>query len=271
MPELPEVETIVRQLKKRGVEQRKILAVRIDWPKMIAPYSYSSFSKKICGERIVKLSRKGKWIIFELSNKKYLLIHLRMSGSFSKKPSKYDRAEILLSGSVKLYYRDSRKFGKWIYTLNPSTILNKLGPDAMSKSFTWEYFSNLIMNKNRMIKPLLLDQAFIAGIGNIYADEALWLSKIHPKKIAKSINLDDQKKLYHSIKEVLKIGIRNRGTSLGKGKSNYKDLNGKSGRPKDMVKAYGRTGQDCERCSGKMEKIYVAQRGTTICPYCQFL
>ena len=91
------------------------------------------------------------------------------------------------------------------------------------------------------------------------------------KKIAKTISIDDQKKLYHSIKEVLKIGIRNRGTSLGKGKSNYKDLNGKSGRPKDMVKAYGRAGQDCERCKAKMEKIYVAQRGTTICPNCQFL
>ena len=91
-----------------------------------------------------------------------------------------------------------------------------------------------------MIKPFLLDQSFIAGIGNIYADEALWLAKNSPKKIANTISVNDQKKLYSSIQEVLKIGIRNRGTSLGKGKSNYKDLNGKSGRPKDMVKAYGR-------------------------------
>lgn len=269
MPELPEVETIVRQLKKRGVEQREILAVRIDWPKMIAPYSCSSFSKKICNERIIKLSRNGKWIIFELSNNKFLLVHLRMSGSFSKKPSKYDRAEILLSGGVKLFYRDSRKFGKWIFTYNPSSILNKLGPDALSKDFSWKYFYELMNKKNRMIKPFLLDQSFIAGIGNIYADEALWLAKIHPKKISNTISINDQKKLYSSIQEVLKIGIRNRGTSLGKGKSNYKDLNGKSGRPKDMVKAYGRRGENCERCSNTMEKIYVAQRGTTICPKCQ--
>ena len=189
MPELPEVETIVRQLKKRGVEQRKILAVRIDWPKMIAPYSYSFFSKKICGERIVKLSRKGKWIIFELSNKKYLLIHLRMSGSFSKRPSKYDRAEILLSGGVKLFYRDSRKFGKWIYTLNPLTILNKLGPDAMSKRFTWEYFSNLIIKKNRMIKPLLLDQTFIAELEIFMQMRHYGYQKYIQKKLQKQLVL----------------------------------------------------------------------------------
>ena len=110
-----------------------------------------------CVSRLIDciLSRNGKLIVFELSNNKFLLVHLRMSGSFSKKPSKYDRAEILLSGGVKLFYRDSRKFGKWIFTYNPSSILNKLWPDALSKDFSWKYFHELMNKKNRMIKQFL--------------------------------------------------------------------------------------------------------------------
>ena len=116
-----------------------------------------------------------------------------------------------------------------------------------------------------------MDQSFIAGIGNIYADEALWLSKIHPKTSSSSLNIEERKILFKSISDVLEIGIRNKGTSLGKGKSNFKNHDGKRGKNRELVKAYGRNGLLCERCKSKMEKIYVAQRGTTVCNYCQVL
>lgn len=269
MPELPEVETVVRQLRKRSIEGREILAVRIDWLPMIKPLTEKQFSKQICFQKIVTISRYGKWIIFYLSNSKCLLIHLRMSGNFLKNSSKYDRAEILLSGGVRLYFKDPRKFGKWILADDDNLILSRLGPDALSDNFTFVYFRNKIMNKKRMIKPFLLDQSFIAGIGNIYADEALWLAKIHPKKNSHHLNSKEIGLLYKSIINVLKIGIKNKGTSLGKGKSNFKNHNGEEGKNKDIVKAYGRSGLPCERCNTKMSKIYVAQRGTTICTNCQ--
>ena len=122
-----------------------------------------------------------------------------------------------------------------------------------------------------MLKPFLLDQSFIAGIGNIYADEALWLSRIHPKSTSSYLSKVKAKKLYKAIIEVLKIGIYNNGTSLGMGKSNFKSYDGNYGEAQEEVKAYGRNGKTCKRCSNLMVKIYVAQRGTTICPKCQII
>ncbi|MFL2859291.1 MAG: DNA-formamidopyrimidine glycosylase [Pontiellaceae bacterium] len=269
MPELPEVETVVRQLRNSKIENRTIVDVKIDWLPIIKPFSYKEFSASICNEKIIKILRHGKWIIFLLSNKKFIFIHLRMSGNFSRTKSKYDRAELLLSDGKRLFFRDTRKFGRWVYTKNPDLILNKLGPDAISENFSFEYFYNILQKKNRMIKPFLLDQSFIAGIGNIYADEALWLAKIHPKRNTNTLNKKNIKKLFNAIIEVLNIGIKNNGTSLGKGKSNFKGYNGESGEAQDEVNAYGRHGKECYRCRSIMNKIYVAQRGTTICPRCQ--
>lgn len=271
MPELPEVETVVRQLQKSGIENHTILKVKIDWLPIIKPFSKKEFSKNICNEKIKKISRHGKWIIFQLSNDKFIFAHLRMSGNFSNMQSKYDRAEITLSNKKKLFFKDTRKFGRWIFTTEPKKILDQLGPDAISDDFSFEYFYSRLSNKNRMIKPFLLDQTFIAGIGNIYADEALWLSRIHPKSLSSSISKIKAKKLYKAIIEVLKIGIHNNGTSLGKGKSNFKGYDGNYGEAQEEVKAYGRQGKVCKRCNNLMIKIYVAQRGTTICPKCQVI
>ena len=271
MPELPEVETIVRQLRDRGIEGREILAVRIDWPRMVEPLKPKDFTQSICGTKIKEVGRTGKWIHIELNSGQHWMIHLRMAGSFSKKRSKFDRAEVLLTGGVKLYFRDTRKFGRWKLVDDPQEILGKLGPDALSPYFTSSYLDSVLTQRKRAIKPLLLDQSLIAGIGNIYADEALWYTSIHPQRCSNSLMPDERKALYRAIRHVLRIGVKNRGTSLGKGQTNYRDMNGESGSHRKRVKAYGRRGLPCERCNTPLEKIVVAQRGTTICPFCQVL
>lgn len=269
MPELPEVETIVRQLRARGVEGRTILSVKVGWTRMVEPLSAASFSKQIRGTTIDQISRVGKWMMFSLSSGKTIMIHLRMSGSFSMEKGGHDRIVLKLSDGLNLYYRDTRKFGRWRLVDDPQEILGKLGPDALSRRFTRSYFHDVLGKRHRMIKPLILDQSIVAGLGNIYADEALWEAKIHPERRSDSLTDAELEKLFIAIKHVLNIGVKNRGTSLGDGKMNYRDVEGQSGGHREMVKAYGRSGKPCERCGTRLKKNVVSQRGTTFCPDCQ--
>ena len=269
MPELPEVETIVRQLRERGVEGRTIEQVRITWAPMVAPYSKRAFTQRLQNRQILSVERRGKWIEMALSDGHFLFIHLRMAGSFSDQPSPHDRAVMKLSGDLHLYYRDTRKFGRWLWVEDPKTITDRLGPDALSRRFSCSYFAKLLATRSRQLKPLLLDQACVAGLGNIYADEALWLSQLHPQRRADTLTQKEVQALYTAIRKVLRIGVANRGTSLGEGKSNYRDMEGSSGENRAQVQAYGRGGKPCPRCGTPLIKIVVAQRGTTLCPRCQ--
>lgn len=269
MPELPEVETIVRQLRARGVEGREILSIRVNWARTVEPLSAASFSKQICGTTLSEISRVGKWMMFSLSSGKTIMIHLRMSGSFSIAAGSHDRIILKLSDGLTLYYRDTRKFGRWRLVEDPQEILSKLGPDALTRQFTRNYFRETIRKRHRMIKPLILDQSVVAGLGNIYADEALWEAKVHPERRSDSLTDAELESLFNAIKHVLKIGVKNRGTSLGDGKTNYRDVDGESGGHREKVKAYGRSGKPCLRCKKTLKKIIVAQRGTTYCPNCQ--
>lgn len=271
MPELPEVETIARQLRARGVEGKEILSVKVDWARTIEPLSVASFSKQVRGTTIDEISRVGKWMLFSLSSGKTIMIHLRMAGSFSMEAGQHDRIVLKLSNGLTLHYRDTRKFGRWKLVDDPEEILGRLGPDALTRQFTLKYFSGAMRQRHRMIKPLILDQAIMAGLGNIYADEALWESKIHPERLSDSLSDAEQSTLFKAIKHVLTVGVRNRGTSLGDGKTNYRDVEGESGGHREEVKAYGRTGKPCERCGSLLEKTVVAQRGTHYCPACQML
>ncbi len=271
MPELPEVETIARQLRARGVEGREILSVKISWAKTIAPFTTAQFAKRVCGTTIIQISRVGKWMMFSLSSGQTLMIHLRMAGSFSTEKGPHDRIVMQLSDGLDLYYRDTRKFGRWKLVDDPNAILGKLGPDALTRRFSLNYFSEAVQKRHRMIKPLILDQSVVAGLGNIYADEALWESGIHPERLSDSLTADERGALFKAIKHVLKIGVKNRGTSLGNGKTNYRDVEGASGGHREMVKAYGRGGKPCVRCKTPLVKTTVAQRGTTFCPSCQKL
>lgn len=269
MPELPEVETIARQLRGRGIEGQEILSVKVNWAPMVEPLSVPVFSKKIRGTTIDEISRVGKWLLFSLSSGQTLMIHLRMAGSFSMEQGAHDRIVLTLSDGLKLYYRDTRKFGRWKLVDDPQVILSKLGPDALTRNFTRNYFSEAMQKRHRMIKPLILDQGIVAGLGNIYADEALWESKIHPERVSDSLSDAELGKLFKAIKHVLTVGVNNRGTSLGVGKTNYRDVDGEAGGHRESVKAYGRGGLSCIRCEVTLTKIVVAQRGTTFCPRCQ--
>lgn len=271
MPELPEVETIVRQLRARGVEGRKILSVKVNWARTVEPLSVQRFSEEVRGTIITAVSRTGKWMLFSLSSGRTIMIHLRMAGSFSMEAGQHDRLVLKLSDGLTLYYRDTRKFGRWKLVEDPESILGNLGPDALTRRFTKKYFTLAIHSRHRMIKPLILDQSIVAGLGNIYADEALWEAKIHPQRLSDSLSNAELERLFRAIKHVLKVGVRNRGTSLGDGKTNYRDVEGSSGGHRAQVKAYGRVGKPCERCGSPLEKIVVAQRGTHFCRVCQSL
>ena len=271
MPELPEVETIVRQLRARGAEGREVLSVKVNWARTVEPFSISTFSKQIRGTTIDEISRVGKWMLFSLNSGKTIMIHLRMSGSISISPSAHDRIVLKLSDGLTLHYRDTRKFGRWKLVDDPEVVLDKLGPDALTPRFSPKYFSAAMGKRHRMIKPLILDQSIVAGLGNIYADEALWESQIHPERLSDTLSDAELATLHKAIKQVLKVGVRNRGTSLGDGKTNYRDVEGASGGHRAQVKAYGRTGKPCKRCGSLLEKMVVAQRGTHFCPVCQAL
>ena len=269
MPELPEVETIARQLRSHGVEGRKILSVKVNWARTVDPLTVSAFSSQICGTTIQQISRVGKWMMFALNSGQTIMIHLRMAGSFSMEPGAHDRLVLNLSDGLSLYYRDTRKFGRWRLVDDPDQILSALGPDALTRRFTRNYFQEEMRRRHRKVKPLILDQSIVAGLGNIYADEALWEAKIHPERLSNSLSDAELEKLFKAIKHVLRVGVKNRGTSLGEGKTNYRDVDGVSGGHRAEVKAYGRGGQPCKRCGSTLEKTVVAQRGTHFCPSCQ--
>jgi len=269
MPELPEVETIARQLRARGVEGKTILTVKVNWAPTIQPLSVAQFSRQVRGQTIDTISRVGKWMLFSLRSGQTLMIHLRMAGSFSMEQGSHDRIVMKLSDGLTLYYRDTRKFGRWKLVDDPQVILGNLGPDALTRRFSRHYFKDTMKNRHRMIKPLILDQGIVAGLGNIYADEALWEAQIHPERLSDSLSDEELERLFRAIKHVLNIGVRNRGTSLGAGKTNYRDVEGESGGHREKVKAYGRGGKPCTRCKMLLERTVVAQRGTTYCPACQ--
>jgi len=268
MPELPEVETIRRQLCEAGAEGRTIEKISIGWPRTVDPLSPAAFRQRVKGRTIQKLDRHGKWLIFELDGKDNLLVHLRMTGGFylsqgTLKNVPYQRALLQLRVWLNLHFRDPRKFGRFRLDIAPQG----LGPDVLT--LTKRQFFQGLEKKNRGLKVLLLDQSFIAGVGNIYADEALFEARLHPERRSSSLSAEETEALYKAVKRVIKAGVRNGGTSLGDGQGNYTDLNGKSGGHREKVKVYGRAGQPCVVCGTPLEKITLAQRTTVFCPECQ--
>ncbi|MFA5688955.1 MAG: bifunctional DNA-formamidopyrimidine glycosylase/DNA-(apurinic or apyrimidinic site) lyase [Kiritimatiellales bacterium] len=269
MPELPEVETIRRQLCAAGIEGRKITGVEINWYRLCEPVAPPEFSKRLLHRTIKKLDRHGKWLIFQLTGKENLLVHLRMTGGFylstgRLKKGQHDRAVLKLSGGLNLHFRDPRKFGRWKLAAGAP---EKLGPDALT--VTKKEFFEQFTKKNKALKALLLDQEFIAGVGNIYADEALFEAKLHPLRKSGTLTPTEREQLYRAVVKVIRAGVKNKGTSLGDGQGNFTDLNGESGGYRVKVKAYGRAGEPCESCGIPLEKITVAQRTTVFCPGCQ--
>ncbi|MGA2504550.1 MAG: bifunctional DNA-formamidopyrimidine glycosylase/DNA-(apurinic or apyrimidinic site) lyase [Anaerolineales bacterium] len=264
MPELPEVETITRTLRPVLIG-KTILSADLRWPRTLATPSPAAFKKRLIGQRIDSISRRAKFLDLHLSNA-HLIIHLRMSGDLlvvlgGYHPAKHDRLILQLSGDTSLIFTDPRKFGRVWLVKDTDEIFRDLGMEPLSDGFSPEWLYSALRNRQRQLKPLLLDQNFIAGLGNIYADEALFLAKLHPLTPSDSITKKQGNGLWRAIREVLEEGIRRNGASI--------DWVYRGGDFQNHFRVYGRTGEPCQVCKTPIERITVGQRGTHFCPHCQ--
>lgn len=274
MPELPEVQTIVNDLRAARLEGQTIKAAKVFWARTIAEPSAKAFCNQIRGRTIDAIHRRGKFIVFDFHNHCHLLMHLRMSGRLhlvsAKKPrKKHEHVLLYLDDGQQLRFHDTRKFGRLYLMSDADPILGRLGPEPLAQGFTHQKLAGRLKARKRLLKPLLLDQTFIAGLGNIYVDEALWESKIHPCRMAASLSETEMRALHRAIPRVLKQGLKNLGTSLGNAKTNFYSVAKHQGRNSDQLNVFRRTGRPCPRCNTEIQRILVGQRSTHICPKCQ--
>ena len=274
MPELPEVQTIVNDLNAANIAGKTIMGAKVFWSRTIAEPSARAFCSRIKGKKISAIRRRGKFVVFDFNTKDHMLLHLRMSGRLHLVPcdlprKKHEHVILSFKDGRQLRFHDTRKFGRFYLISDDEKILGRLGPEPLASSFTLNIFARSLSARKRLLKPLLLDQTFIAGLGNIYVDEALWESKIDPRRIAASLSKSEIRALHRAIPRVLKRGLKNLGTSLGTGKTNFYSIAKHQGRNRDELKVFRRTDQPCPRCQATIRRIIVGQRSTHICPKCQ--
>lgn len=244
MPELPEVETIRQELAKEIV------------------------GKKLQGVKITGVRRRAKILIIDLANKESLVFHLKLTGQLflNSQPTKYSRAVFNFDDGSNLVFNDVRKFGWWKRVKNTSSIEKEFGPEPLEKDFTLEKFKQILSKrKSAKIKPLLMDQKFIAGIGNIYSDEILFEAKVNPLTLVKNLIPQQIEKIFKAIKKILKVAIQYQGSSV----EWYLDLYGREGGYLKYHKVYQRTGQSCFRCGTKIKRLKIGGRSAHFCPSCQ--
>lgn len=265
MPELPEVESTARFLNQR-VAGAKISSVDVRWARTVSTHRPSDFRSSLLGRKISRVCRRGKFVLFELDpGPEVLLAHMRMSGSFdvlSAKAEKdtHDRLIWGLSTGKEIRFCDPRKFGRVYLVKNTEDVLGRLGVEPLSAAFTPGTLASLLSDQRARVKPFLLRQDRIAGLGNIYVDEALWFAKVHPLRAAGSLKSPEIDLLHQGVQVILKEAIAKSGTDFGDGVvygGGYEPL------------VYGRDGEPCRRCHGLIKRIVVAQRGTHVCLRCQ--
>jgi len=300
MPELPEVETIVRDLRPLLVG-RRIRSAGVTWDRTIAPTPSTEplgeparaqrFCLDVAGRRITAVTRRGKHIVLHLDDDDRLIVHLRMTGHLLWEETapaghairetgadyvyahsddhKHTRAVLELDGG-RLRFTDTRKFGRiWLTAGDEAeAVLGDLGPEPLADDFTPADFAARLRRRRGRIKPLLLNQRFLAGLGNIYTDEALHQARIHPLRPASTLTDDEAAGLHAAIRRVLAAGIANRGTSLGD-PGDYRDAQGQPGGHQRHLLAYGRAGEPCVTCGTTIARIVVGGRSTHFCPRCQ--
>ncbi len=261
MPELPEVETVVRTLRP-AIIGRRILNAEFTQLRVLIGSPHKT-SKALSGRRIQSIERHGKFISIRL-DKGFLVVHLGMTGKLlvNAEKSKWTHAIFTLDEGV-LQYDDQRQFGRIEYGDELPGRVAALGPEPLEVSF--EDFRERVKSRKSAIKAVLLNQAVVRGVGNIYADEALFRAGVHPKKPAASLSKDRMRRLYDAMREVLAEAIASRGSSI----SNYVDAEGRKGSFQQSHRVYQRTGEPCVKCGTKIKRILVAQRGTHFCPKCQ--
>ena len=289
MPELPEVETVRAGL-ARLLPGRRVKAVDFDWAKSF-PNASADVDQFVVGAKVAEVRRRAKVLLIELSSKYSLVIHLKMTGQLvfassserfgaghpndslvGRLPDKSTRVTITFTDGSRLFFNDQRKFG-WMRLIPTAEVVNldffkKVGPEPLSDDFDWHALrERLLRRKNTNIKAALLDQTVVAGVGNIYADEALWGAKLHPSTLVRDISAPKFHKLYDELVYVLRLSIEKGGSS----DRNYVNAEGKRGSYISFARVFRREGQPCPRCGNIIEKTRVAGRGTHICPHCQKL
>lgn len=271
MPELPEVETAVRGIRP-DLMGRTITEAWFDWANGLATPDPTTFHARIKGQTVQEVTRRAKYIVIHLTDAT-LLIHLKMTGRVYIVPDdaedyadQWVHFRFQLDNQHQLRFSDSRKFGRVYLVDDMEEVTGKLGPEPLSDEFTPDVFKEAIGRRRAIIKPLLLNQEFLAGVGNIYADEALHLAHIRPKRRADSLTDKEIEELWKGIRTVLHAGIEREGVSV----SWYRKPDGTKGSAQEGLLVYGRTGESCKSCGiGIIEKITVGQRGTHFCPNCQ--
>jgi len=271
---LPEVQTVVDDLNAAELIGVPISGANVFWARTIAEPSAVLFCKRIKGRKFTAIWRRGKHLVFETDTEYTMLLHLRMSGrlhlvSTDAPRIKHEHVIIKFKDKRQLRFHDTRKFGRIHLTNDPASILGRLGPEPLDKGFTVNVLADRLRHRKRCLKPLLLDQAFVAGLGNIYVDEALWDAKLHPNRIAATLTINEIKALHRAIPRVLKRGLKNLGTSLGTGETNFYSVARHQGRNKDELKVFRRADLPCPRCETIIDRIVVGQRSTHICSKCQ--
>ena len=272
MPELPEVETVKEALKHK-VLNKKIKDVNVYYSKIIEYPSNDEFIKRLINQTILDIKRRGKWLMFETDNY-YLLSHLRMEGKYNYKNlgdelNKHEHVEFIFTDNTSLRYQDTRKFGR-MYLYNKKEALNKaplneLGLEPWDKELTTSYLKKHYKNKKKEIKSVLLDQSIVTGIGNIYADEILFLSRINPYKKASELKEKELNSIIENTKKVLEAAIRDGGTTI----KSYTSEEGVHGRFQQNLNVHQRKDEECKICKSRIIKTVIGGRGTYYCPNCQ--
>ena len=276
MPELPEVETIIRRLREGTTDSpplpgQTIRSVDIFWNRIIETPEPDIFQQAMQGRKILTVTRRGKYLHFPLS-KGHLIGHLRMSGDMLIEPrlakdghplptTPFSQAQFNLDSPWRLVFKSVRKFGRLWLVDDPQSVLGALGPEPLGPDLNPETLYQMLQRHHRQMKPLLLDQTFIAGLGNIYTDESLFRAKIHPRRSSDTLSKAEAEKLYDAIREVLEMGIKTFGASL--------DWIYRGGEFQNHFNIHRRKGEPCPVCGTMVEKTTVGQRGTYFCPHCQ--
>ena len=274
MPELPEVETVRRSLERR-LEGIQIVGVELYLPRLVKWPEPDIFIRRLENRRIVAVRRTGKYLRFVLDNATELVIHLKMTGQLfydergAGEKIAYRRAAFRLRGGAVLWFGDARTLGA-LYAVTPEEMgrlpgMMAMGPEPLSDAFTPAYWQKLLRTHRGKIKSLLLNQRYIGGLGNIYADEALFLAKIHPERPAFSLTIREAERLFTAVNDVIRAGIADGGTTV----RNYLDGEGRAGSHQEKLQVYQRTGESCPRCGTAIERIVVGGRGSHFCPRCQ--
>ncbi len=279
MPELPEVETTARGLRARLIGRRIVDVREVDWPRMLANATLEEVARAVRGRSVVGVGRRGKYLLLALDSGAIVTIHRKMSGNLLLRPAGTPREGhthlvFALDDADELRFVDPRKFGR-VYLFASAAELDaffdrRLGPEPL-EGFDAAALRERLAGRRGRIKSLLLDQAFVAGIGNLYADEALWEARIHPLRPGASLTASEVRRLAEAIKRVLEAAIARRGTSF----SDYRDADGSRGENQDFLNVYGkgpvggRPGELCPRCAAPIERIVLGQRSSHFCPRCQ--